>query len=246
MTAELKGNKNKICEAIRKFRLMKHMTAKELSKRTGIAAPNISAIEGGERVPKLDMCKKIAKALEADPVEICGIELTEQDEKRLLMKLLAKYALSVELSTVGEENGEPVYDPKGRSIAVLPTDFADFAYRYQKNKSKVEFAIESMSEDDPRYELVKANAEDEFNYWMDMYPKYDAVTNAKERALEGSYPHVNDPKIKKAYSQGIVDYDLINTWGTIVDENMSPEFLLFQSEYIIPNRNESWRAKHVK
>ena len=246
MATEPSEIKNKICEAIKKFRLMKRLTAKELSARTGIAASNLSAIESGERVPKLDMCNKIANALEVDPVEICGLELTEQDEKRLLMKLLAKYADKVELCIVGEEDGKPIYDPKGRSMAILPIAFADYAMRYEKNKGDVEFAIEGLKETDPRYELVKGNAEDEFNYWLDMYPVYDAVTIAQIKATEGNYPPSDDKKVDKARSQGIVDIDMVDIWAPIMQEEMNPDFWSFQSEYIIPNRNEAWRAKHAK
>jgi len=238
--------KNKICEAIKKFRLMKRLTAKELSTRTGIAASNLSAIESGERVPKLDMCNKIANALEVDPVEICGLELTEQDEKRLLMKLLAKYADKVELCVVGEEDGKPVYDPEGRSMAILPMDFADFVVRYEENKEAVSFAIQGIDETDPRYELVKANAEDEFNYWLDMYPAYDAVTVARKNMIDGKYPHSENAKVEEARSKGVLDFDLVDIWMSVTESEMKPDFWSFQSEYIIPSRNEAWRSKHTK
>ena len=246
MSVDSNEIKNKICEAIKKFRLMKGLTAKELSTRTGIATSNISAIESGERVPKLDMCNKIANALGADPVEICGLELTEQDEKRLLMKLLSKYADNVELIKIGEEDGKPVYDPNGRSIATLPIDFVDFAMRYEENKSAVSFAIEGIKETDPRYELVKSNAEDEFNYWMDMYPTYDAVVNAMKNMLDGTYPHSNDAEIEKARSMGRLDFDLVDIFAAVEQSEMEPDFWSFQSEYIIPRRNEAWRAKYAK
>lgn len=230
-------NKNKICEAIKKYRLMKRLTAAELSKRTGIAASNLSAIESGERVPKLDMCNKIACALGADPLEICGLELTKEDEKRLLMKLLTKYADSISIDTDSLEL---------KSVAVLPVDFADFAMRYEEHVERVKFAVQDIAETDPRFELVKANAEDEFKYWMDMYPVYDAVVTAKNKALQGEYPSSDDTKIEKARSQGDIDFEMIDIWSTIIQEEMNPDFWSFQSEYIIPNRNETWRTKHTK
>lgn len=221
--------KNKICEAIRKFRLMRHMSTKELAERTGIGANNISSIESGNRVPKLEMCNKIANSLNADPVEICGLELTEQDEKRLLMKYLTKYADKVEL----------VKGAEGKTIATLPIDFADFAMRYAESRSAVAKSTVDIEESDPRYEIVKANAEDELMYWLDMYPIYDAVTVAKNMIVDGNYPHSVDKDIEKSRSQGVADAELVGICSDIVQEEMSPDFMTYQSEYIIPARYEA-------
>ena len=86
MSVDSNEIKNKICEAIKKFRLMKGLTAKELSTRTGIATSNISAIESGERVPKLDMCNKIANALGVSIDTLYGI-----NEDDSLGTRMAKY-----------------------------------------------------------------------------------------------------------------------------------------------------------
>lgn len=246
MAAESSVEKNKICEAIRKFRLMRGMSAKELASRTGIAAPNITAIEKGERVPKLEICKKIANALEVDPVEICGIELSELDEKRLLMKLLAKYADKIEIPMVTDKKGKKIVNPEGKSTVTLPIEFIDFALRYNDHIEEVKFALEGVDESDPRYELLKANAEDKLNYWLDMYPSYDAVTVAKKNMEDSNYPHSDDKEVEEARSKGILDFDVVDVWAAITESEMNPDFWSFQSEYIIPNRNEEWRAKHSK
>ena len=236
--------KNKVCEAIKKFRLMKRMSARELASRTGIAASNLSVIEKGERVPKLDMCKKIANVLMVDPIELCGLELTEVDEKRLLMKLLTKYADKIEIAKVKDENGNQINDSKGRSIATLPIDFADFALRYTKHIDDVKLAVEGIDKADPRYERLKANAEDELNYWLDMYPVYDAVSIAK-KDMELATILYDDSDSEEVHSNNAIDFDLVNTTSSLTDVEFKNDFWFFQSEYIIPNRNAEWRAKHT-
>ncbi|MCR4608888.1 MAG: helix-turn-helix domain-containing protein [Eubacterium sp.] len=244
MLIDSNDKKNRTCEAIKKFRLMKRMSARELASRTGIAASNLSAIEKGERVPKLDMCNKIAKALEVDPVELCDLELTEVDEKRLLMKLLTKYADIIEIAKVEDENGNQIYDPKGKSIVTLPIDFADFALRYAKHIDNIKFAVEGVDKADPRYELIKENAEDEFNYWLNMYPTYDAVNTAQKNAMENNKQQSDDKKDKEMFTKA-VDIDMVNTWSSVIQEEMNPYFWMYQSNYIIPNRNKAWRAKNT-
>ena len=217
MAVETSEFKNKIGEAIRKFRVMKRMSAADLAKKSGIAASNMSVIESGERIPKMDMCSRIAHALEADPVEICGLELSEVDEKRLLMKLLAKYANNIEAVMVT--------DKQGKVVADLPIDFADFAFRFMENAKNVEFALDGISEDDPRYAMRKAGAEDELNFWLDMYPEYDAYTDVKDDVET-------------------VDFDMVNRRAVVLQDEMSKHFWQFQSDYIIPKRNEEMRSKN--
>ena len=208
---------NKIGEAIRKYRLMKRVSAKDLADKLKIAASNLSIIESGERLPKMDLCGRIAHALDADPVEICALDLSDVDKKRLLMKLLAEYADDV--------NAVKVSDTHSKVIVDLPIDFADFAFRYKENAKNVEFALDGISEDDPRYAMRKAGAEDELNYWLDMYPEYDAYTDVKDDAEE-------------------VDFDMVNTRSVALQDEMSKHFWQFQSDYIIPKRNEEMRSKN--
>ena len=243
MATESNGVKNKICETIKKFRFMKRMSARELALKTGIAPSNLSAIEKGERVPKLDMCNKIANALGVDPVELCGLELTEVDEKRLLMKLLTKYADKIEIAKVEDENGEK-YDSKGRSIVTLPIEFADFTLRYTKHIDDVKFAVDGIDKSSPKYELLKANAEDELNYWLDMYPVYDAVSIAKHD-MELAAIFYDDTETEEEHSNNAIDFDLVNTTSSLMYIKFKNDFWFYQSEYIIPNRNAEWRAKHT-
>lgn len=227
MSIKTGENQNKLGKTIRKFRFMKNMPAKELADRVGIATSNLSSIESGDRLPKIDTCCKIATELKVDPVEICGIELTEIDEKRLLMKLLTKYADNIEVVGAEDEKGNECYDSRGKSVVTLPIDFVDFARRYNKHIEEVNFAVESIAETDPRYELVKANAEDKFIFWLDTYPEYDAFENARK---------VSDS----------LDYEKIDKWSESLQGAYISEFYPFQSEYVIPRRNDAWKAKYSK
>lgn len=227
MSKESSTRKN-IGEIIKKYRNMKGMTASGLSKKSNIAASNISAIEAGDRLPKIEMCNSIAHALEVDPVEICCLDLTETDRRRLLMKLLAEFADDIEIVVVPDASGNTDLDHQNIKLDVkLPVDFMDFANRYKEKTLCVEQALKDISEDDPRYELIKENAEDEFNYWLESYPAYDAVTRARR---EGDK----------------LTFDTINIWSTIIDQEMQPGFYMYQRDYMIPSRKTAWELKHGK
>ena len=56
-----------IGERIKEIRLKKGITQKELAKMLGIATNSLSRYEIGERIPNLEMIKKIADALSVSP-----------------------------------------------------------------------------------------------------------------------------------------------------------------------------------
>ena len=130
------------------------------------------------------------------------------------------------------------------SIVTLPIDFADFTLRYAKHIDNIKFAVEGVDKADPRYELIKENAEDEFNYWLNMYPTYDAVNTAQINAMKNNKQQSDDKKDKELFTK-VVDIDMVNTWSSVIQEEMNPYFWMYQSNYIIPNRNKAWRAKNT-
>ena len=87
--------KKNIGTTIKKYRLMKNKTQIQLAQDVEISAPGLAAYESGKRVPKIELREQIAKALETDPVALSGLELSENDEIRLLNKLLVKYCLDM-------------------------------------------------------------------------------------------------------------------------------------------------------
>lgn len=61
-----------IGERIKKIRLEKGMTQKEIAESIGIATNSFSRYEIGEREPKLEMIEKIASALKVSVYELIG------------------------------------------------------------------------------------------------------------------------------------------------------------------------------
>ncbi len=223
---------------------MKQWSAKELAEKTGIATSNLSAIENGDRVPKWDICGKIAKALNVDPVEICGIELSRDDEIRLLMKLLSKYALDVNIQSEIVD-GKEVKNANLKTEVTLPFDFADFAIRFRENKEAIADAVEDINTDDPRYELVKANAEDKFHYWLETYPEVDAISIAEKNLTKGNYPDSDNPELNESRANGIIDSDLLDIFSSIADTYMQSNFYIYQTQYVIPKRKADWKSRYT-
>lgn len=166
---------NLIGENIRKYRMMAGYTqaelAEELSELEGknVAASAIAGYENGQRVPKVEVRVQIAKILGVDPVALSGIELSEADEKRLLCKLLLKYASDITLKKDGTVNLD------------LPDDFAGFQIEYKENRARLEDSTVDVAADSLEYEITKKSVDDEIGFWVEMYPAYDAASLCKER-----------------------------------------------------------------
>lgn len=204
---------NLIGENIRKYRMMAGYTqaelAEELSELEGknVAASAIAGYENGQRVPKVEVRVQIAKILGVDPVALSGIELSEVDEKRLLCKLLLKYATDITLKKDGTVNLD------------LPVDFAGFQMEYKENKEKLNFLLSDITEDSLQQEIATKSTEDELNYWIEMYPVYDAVFLCNENIADCT---IND--IKK--------------YRTMVSSEFQTEFYSFQDSYLTPMMNK--------
>ena len=103
-------SKNNIGENIRKYRMMAGFTQAELAEKLSevegktIAASAVAGYENGQRTPKVEIRVQMARILGVDPVGLSGIELDEMDEKRLLCKLLSKYASDISLTEDGTVN----------------------------------------------------------------------------------------------------------------------------------------------
>ena len=160
-----------IGEIFKLYRIMNGLSLAELAQLLSensdktIAPQNISAMENGNRIPKIETREEIAHLLNADPVELSGIILTEVDEQRLLCRLLSKYATSISVS-----------DTENEKVKVtLPIAFTDFALEYldcQKRKEEINNTISSPL----RRMIQERSVDEEFEYWLRTYPKYDAVS----------------------------------------------------------------------
>ena len=167
------GNLNSIGTKIKKYRIMMGFTqsqlASELSDLTGknYSQSAITGFEIGTRSPKIETRIQIANVLNVDPIELSDIPLSETDEKRLLCKLLRKYAKSIS----GEDDG---------SVNVrLDEDFWGFASKYNDVQGRLDFLNEDMDPESDPYKKNLQDAESEMSFWIETYPKFDPVTSLK-------------------------------------------------------------------
>ena len=206
-------SKNNIGETIKKYRTMTQFTqaelAEELSKLNGktVAPSAITGYECGQRIPKVEVREQIAQILQVDPVAMSGLELTEVDEKRLLCKLLYKYAISLDL----EEDGNVK--------AMLSDDFADFQMEHEAYLKNLPVPEYDGPEGSMSYEVTKRSAQDEMEFWLEMYPAYDAASLAKERHEDCDIEKI---KAEREFIQG--------------DKNI--EFFDYQDNYLTPKMNQ--------
>lgn len=200
-------------ELIRKYRIMTGFTqadvAKKLSEMTGtkVMPSAVAGYESGIRVPKVEVRNMIAEILGVDPVALSGLELTETDEKRLLIKLLAKYANGLKLN-------------KDCTVEVeLPVDFAGFQLEYEDNKKQLAKNVKDLDEDSLEYKLTKRQTDDELDYWMEMYPGYDAAYLCKAHKEELTVENLIAKRKFVGYEQQV-------------------EFFRYQDRYLTPQLNK--------
>lgn len=72
-----------IGERIKKIRLEKGMTQKEIAESIGIATNSFSRYEIGEREPNLEMINRIANALNVSPIQLIFNENTNDFLKKI-------------------------------------------------------------------------------------------------------------------------------------------------------------------
>lgn len=70
-----------MAKRIKELRLEHNLTQKELSEKTGIPLPNISAYERGIRNPKIEVCQKLADFFDVSVLKLMGND--EQPEVTL-------------------------------------------------------------------------------------------------------------------------------------------------------------------
>ncbi len=164
--------KEVIGEKIKRFRMMKSYSQNQLAKAIGINQPGLAAYEKGERIPKIDKTSAIAKELNVDPVELADINLTEDDEIRLLNKLLAKHCTSIQK------------DDKGSVIVELPENFMPLQEKYDEYLEHLEDARWGSEDlDSPLSIQMQQSAKDELDFWLETWPEYDYLYQAKKQGI---------------------------------------------------------------
>ena len=187
-----------IGQTIKKYRLMKGVSQAQLAAELGIAASALSAYESGTRMPKIELREQIAKVLEVDPVELSGIELSEDDEIRLLNKLLAKYAI-----TMGKEGEE-----QALTKVYLSDVFLDFQELFSDLQREMDEIRENYSDQDSTKAKVLENARLEMEYWLETWPEYDFTYQVNHGKIDPHIPshHKSKELLRSKFLAGYMDY----------------------------------------
>ncbi len=156
----------KIGDRIRECRIMRGLSQAQLAEKLDIPRSAITAYENDTKKPKIEIREKIAHALDMDPVYLSGLELTEIDERRLLNRLLAKYASDIFDSVPARyDEGDP------RVTVELSGDFHTLACKYNEQPDTFskyrDLVVEQTDIDDERVA--------ELDFWLKTWPKYDPV-----------------------------------------------------------------------
>ncbi|MBN2324144.1 MAG: helix-turn-helix transcriptional regulator [Spirochaetes bacterium] len=121
----MKYVRSQIGNAIRKMRLDKGLTVKDLTRETNLSASMISQVERGLTTPSIPTLVKISKAI--------GVPLVS-------------FFLGIQ--------GDPVIKKGQRKTLVLPTSGVSFQLLSPAESSKIEFLLIEIEGKDSNYELV--------------------------------------------------------------------------------------------
>lgn len=173
--------KKNIGESIKKNRIMKEYSQARLASKMEVAPSALAAYESGKRVPKIEVREQIAQILGTDPVELSGLDLTEDDEVRLFNKLLVKFSKNMQIiQNAGSDTG--------CVSVVLPSSFAALVEQYQNYQDavrEVQLTNSIIDEDDSSIENLEESsyieeAKEELDFWLDTWPEYDYLYQMKK------------------------------------------------------------------
>ena len=167
---------------LKKFRTIKAYGQSHLASEAGVVPSALADYERGAKSPKVEMREKLAHIMEVDPVELMGLELTEEDEIRILNKLLVKYCTSI--GTIVENN-----TGAHKVIAVLPESFVPLQQTFAKYQEDI-LETRSMLEDASDKELEQSHdikeAREELNFWLENWPEFDFAYQIKNNDVEAT------------------------------------------------------------
>lgn len=151
-------------ENIRRIRISKGLTQKELGSMLGVTEANIRAYECGRRNPKPGSVKKIADALGVNPEVLSNSDFDSITAMHRLFHLFRMYGGKL-ITLPDEDNPESdsVYITFNALILMRP-----WFQRYEEYQDEMK-AISLIKKDSDRQRAADA-AEAAFNEWMDTYP----------------------------------------------------------------------------
>jgi len=173
---------NEIGEKIKKARILRGISQAKFAEELGIAASAVAAYETGKRIPKIELREEMARVLMIDPLELAGLGLTEDDERRILNKLLMKYSKDI------------VKNDDGTISAIFYEDYAHFQEIYNELHAPVirneEYSFEKPYKIDISPLIGK---EDYADFWLESWPLFDYCQVIKRCIPESS---LNDDALK--------------------------------------------------
>ena len=214
---------NEIGEKIKKARMLRGISQAKFADELGIAASAVAAYETGKRIPKIELREQMARVLMVDPLELSGLDLTEDDERRILNKLLMKYSKDI------------VKNDDGTISAILYEDYAHLQEIYNELHAVVirndEYSFEQPYKIDISPLIGK---EDYADFWLESWPLFDYCQVLK-RCIPGT--SVNEDALKKHIIE-------------ITRQNMDAIFFSRNEEQLrkyAKDFNKSFRAKqHIQ
>lgn len=163
-----------IGENIKRIRIQRGLTQKELGFLVGISESAIRGYELGIRVPKLNRLEKIAFSLGVNVEALKSADLNNISAMQHLFQLFRQY------------NGK--FDAHG-NLHFNRLNLRAWYKRWNIYQDELKQAEQITNKQERLYAIE--DAEDKFNWWMDTYPRSDAFNVNFDETLE------NYRKLKK-------------------------------------------------
>ena len=143
-----------IGENIRRLRMLRGLSQKELAEKIGVANVQLNYYEHDTRRPKVDTLKRIADALGVSLEILLGEDMSEAQAKKRLYMIFSQFD-----GQMAEIDGKTLVWFNG-------LDLGAFYARYQAYKAQL---AEAEKEEEPeRREEKKKAARDSFEEWMEL------------------------------------------------------------------------------
>jgi transcriptional regulator with XRE-family HTH domain len=155
-------------ENIRRIRLERGLTQKQLGKMVGASEAYIRAYESGRRNPKPASLEKIANALAVNPEVLANSEFDMIKAMHRLFQIARQY--NGHLFECQDEDGNNTVGIRFDTLGLMNA----WCARYQKFTEDVEACNEIKDAKKRGEALIKAEAA--YDRWMDTYPEESGET----------------------------------------------------------------------
>lgn len=152
-----------IGENIRRIRLERGLTLKQLGEEVGVSEAYIRAYETGRRNPKQQSLESLAQALHVNVEALAGTDFDGVKAMHRLFQVFRQY--SGELIEIEDKDGNPKIAVSFGSLMLMSSWFE----RYEKYQNEIKECENIKDVTEKANALLRA--EESFNLWMDIYPE---------------------------------------------------------------------------